>query len=177
MVVRLLLPTTVKEEQAMGVTVAEVMTRDVATLSPEMTLREMDRIFVERQVSGAPVVEGERLVGIVSQADVVRILYDEQNKAQQVSDFYGSPFPIDIPALDQLAKDSRKIADHLTKGTVGELMIPYPLTVSPSDDLESVARLMISEKIHRVLVTEEERLVGIVSSLDIVRLVAEVGLA
>ena len=161
----------------MGVTVAEVMTRDVATLSPEMTLREMDRIFVERQVSGAPVVEGERLVGIVSQADVVRILYDEQSKAQQVSDFYGSPFPIGIPALDQLAKDSRKIADHLTKRTVGEVMIPDPLTMSPSDDVESVARLMIKEKIHRVLVTEEERLVGIVSSLDIVRLVAEVGLA
>ena len=161
----------------MGRIIADVMTRDVATLSPEMTLKEMDRIFVERQVSGAPVVEGERLVGIVSQADVVRLLYDEQKKAQQVSDFYTSPFPIPISALDQLAKDSRKIADHLTKRTVGEVMIPHPLTVSPSDDVESVARLMIKEKIHRVLVTEEERLVGIVSSLDIVRLVAEVGLA
>ncbi len=161
----------------MGMTVAEVMTRDVSTLSPEMTLKEMDRIFVECQVSGAPVVDGERLVGIVSQADVVRLLYDEQKKAQQVSDFYTSPFPIAISALDQLAKDSRKIADHLTKRTVGELMTSYPLTVSGSDDVESVARLMISEKIHRVLVTEEEQLVGIVSSLDIVRLVAEVGLA
>ena len=137
----------------------------------------MDRIFVERQVSGAPVVDGERLVGVVSQADVVRLLYDEQKKAQQVSDFYGSPFPIAISALDQLAKDSRKIADHLTKQKVGEVMIPYPLTVRPHDAVESVARLMVSERIHRVLVTEDERLVGIVSSLDIARLVAEVGLA
>ena len=161
----------------MRMTVAEIMTRDVATLSPEMTLKEMDRIFVERQVSGAPVVDGERLVGVVSQADVVRLLYDEQKKAQQVSDFYGSPFPIAISALDQLAKNSRKIADHLTKQKVGELMIPYPLTVRPSDAVESVARLMVSERIHRVLVTEDERLVGIVSSLDIARLVAEVGLA
>ena len=78
----------------MGLTIGDVMTRDVQTLDPEMTLTEMDRVLVSRQLSGAPVVEDGCLVGIVSRADVIRILYDEQVRAQQVSDFYKSPFPI-----------------------------------------------------------------------------------
>ncbi len=159
----------------MGVTVGEVMTRDVATVSPGMTLKDVDRFLLEREVSGAPVVDGDRLLGIVSRTDVIRVLYDEQREAQRVSDFYTSPFPIPISALQHLAKDSRQIAEHLIKRKVSEVMTPDPLTVSPSDDIQWVARLMDSQRIHRVLVTEDERLVGILSSLDIVRLVSEVG--
>lgn len=160
----------------MGVTVGEVMTRDVATVSPDMNLKDVDRFLLEREVSGAPVVDGDRLLGIVSRTDVIRVLYDEQREAQRVSDFYTSPFPIPISALEHLAKDSRQIAEHLIKRKVREVMTPNPLTVSPSDDIQWVARLMDSQRIHRVLVTEDERLVGILSSLDIVRLVSEVGL-
>ena len=111
----------------MGVTVGEVMTRDVATVSPDMNLKDVDRFLLEREVSGAPVVDGDRLLGIVSRTDVIRVLYDEQREAQRVSDFYTSPFPIPISALEHLAKDSRQIAEHLIKRKVSEVMTPDPL--------------------------------------------------
>ncbi len=161
----------------MSTTVGDVMARDVVTLSPDMTLSEMDRVLLEKQVSGAPVVEGKRLVGIVSRADVIRVLYEEQREAQRVSDFYTSPFPIPIPALENLARDSRKIADHMIKLRVHEVMTPNPLTVTPGDRVEWVAKMMNTQRIHRLPVTEDDQLVGIITSLDIVRLVAEVGLA
>ena len=161
----------------MSTTVGDVMARDVVTLSPDMTLSEMDRVLLEQQVSGAPVVEGKRLVGIVSRADVIRVLYEEQREAQRVSDFYTSPFPIPIPALENLARDSRKIADHMIKLRVHEVMTPNPLTVTPGDRVEWVAKMMNAQRIHRLPVTEDDQLVGIITSLDIVRLVAEVGLA
>jgi CBS domain-containing protein len=160
----------------MGRTVADVMTREVTTLSPDVTLKEMDRVLLEQRVSGAPVIEGERLVGIVSRSDVIRILYAEQVEAQRVSDFYTSPFPLSIPSLEHLARDSRKIADHMIERRVREIMTPDPMTVEPSADLQEVAKLMSSEHIHRLPVTQDGILVGIVSSLDIVRIVAEVGL-
>jgi CBS domain-containing protein len=160
----------------MGRTVADVMTRDVTTLSPDVTLKEMDRILLELHVSGAPVVENGKLVGIVSRSDVIRILYAEQVEAQRVSDFYTSPFPLSIPSLEHLARDSRKIADHMIERRVREIMTENPLTIEPSADLQLVAKLMSSERVHRIPVTDDGKLVGIVSSLDIVRVVGEVGL-
>jgi CBS domain-containing protein len=157
----------------MSLTVGEVMTRKVYTLHPDMTVTEMDRVLLAHQVGGAPVVAEGRLVGVASLGDVISALYEEQRKAQRVSDFYTSPFPISIPALERLARDSREIADRMIKLRVRDVMTPAPRTAQPSDPIEVVARLMISGGFHRVPVVESERLVGIVSSLDLVRLIAD----
>ena len=161
----------------MALTVGEVMTRDVETIEPDRTLTEMDRLLVARGISGVPVVEGDKLVGIVSQTDVIRVLLAEQKKAQQVSGFYSSPFPIPIPALERLAQDSREIADRMTLLRVREVMTPEPRVVAPSEPIERAARIMADEGYHRLPVVADKRLLGIVTSLDLVRLVGERGLA
>jgi CBS domain-containing protein len=158
-------------------TVEQVMTRDVVALDPDMTLAEMDEVLLERGVGGAPVVAGDQLLGVVSRADVIRVLYEVQAETQRVSDFYTSPFPLSIRSLGDLASDSRKIAESMVKRRVRELIRRHPISVRPSDDVRAVARLMASERIHRVPVVLEGRLVGIVSALDLVRLMAETGLA
>lgn len=159
------------------VTAGDVMTEDVLTVRPEMTITELDELLVEAQISGAPVVEAGELLGIVSRADVIRALYSEQREAQRVSDFYTSPFPIPIPALEQLARDSRRIADHMTKLLVRDVMTPAPGRVAPDTEVTELARLMVREGFHRVPVVDGERLVGIVSALDLVKLLADRGLA
>jgi CBS domain-containing protein len=161
----------------MGVLVELVMKRDVLALAPEMSLKQMDRALLKHHVSGAPVVDRGRLVGIASLADVIRLLYQDQSEAARVSDIYSSPFPIPVPALEALAKDSQRITKHLAESRVRDVMTPNPLTVSPSDDVETAARLMATERIHRVPVVQDDELVGIVSSLDIMRLVGDRGLA
>jgi CBS domain-containing protein len=153
------------------------MTRTVYTLDPEMSLTEMDRVLLAHQVSGAPVVVEGRLVGVASRGDVIHALYQEQRKAQRVSDFYTSPFPIPIPALERLARDSREIADRMIKLRVRDVMSTEPRAVAPSDPLEQAARLMAEGGIHRLPVVAEGRLVGILSSLDLVRLIADGTLA
>jgi CBS domain-containing protein len=123
------------------------------------------------------VVEDDRLIGVVSRADVIRMLYEEQKRAQKVSDFYTSPFPIPIPALERLARDSREIADRMTHARVRDIMTPKPQSVRPDDSLETAARLMWEKGFHRLPVVSDGHLEGILSSLDVVRLVAERGLA
>jgi len=157
--------------------IRDVMTKEVRSVGPELTLTELDAQLVEARVSGLPVVEGETLVGIVSQTDVVRVLFGEQREAEQVSAFYGSPFPISIPALEHLAQDTRRIADHMTKMRVRDVMTPAPDRVTPEADAREVARLMIRQGFHRVPVVEGERLVGIVTAMDFVRLLGERGVA
>ena len=157
--------------------VCDLMTQEVLVLDPGMTLTELDRALLERGVSGGPVVEDGVVVGVVSRADVVRALYDEQVEAGRVSGFYTSPFPIPIPALEQLANDSRKIADRIAHTRVRQVMTRDVKSIGPNDEIEAAARMMAAEGYHRIPVIADGAVVGILTSLDVVRLVGEVGLA
>lgn len=161
----------------MPILIRDVMTHDVLTLDPKMTLTELDRVLLRYGVSGGPVVADEKVVGVVSRSDVVRTLYGEQVEAEKVSGFYTSPFPIPIPALEHLARDSRHIADRMTGLRVEEIMTRDVKSVAPTDPVSEAARLMAAEGYHRVPVIEGSAVVGIVTSLDLVRLLASVGLA
>lgn len=162
----------------MGTPVELVMKRGVLALAPEMSLKQMDQVLLENQVSGAPVVDRGHLVGVASRADAIRVLYEDQSEAARVSDVYSSPFPIPLAALEVLAEDARRITKHLANTRVRDVMTVDPVTVSPSDDVEAAARLMAKRGIHRVPVVQgDDELVGIVSSIDIMRLVGDRGLA
>lgn len=157
--------------------ICDLMTQEVVSVAPDMSLKEVDRVLLSYGVSGAPVVEDGVLVGVVSRADVVRFLYAEQSEAARISGFYTSPFPIPIPALEQLARGTRRITEDMAHKTVREIMSTDVRAVSPQADVREVASLMASEGFHRVPVLEQGKLVGIVTSLDLVRRLAEVGLA
>jgi CBS domain-containing protein len=153
------------------------MTRQLVTLSPSMSLRQMDEILTEHSLNGAPVLEKDKLVGIASRADAIRLILDDQTDAARVSDAYSSPFPISLSVLERLSSDSRSIVRRIANRRVRDVMIPSVRTVLASDPLESAASVMAREGIHRLPVLEDGRLVGIVTSLDLVRVMAEVGLA
>jgi CBS domain-containing protein len=150
--------------------VADVMTNEVVTASPTMTIKEVDELFTVHAISGAPVLDDGALVGVISQSDVIQVLYDEQLAAGRVSQYLLSPYPIPLPALTEIARDRAHIVDRMINTTVAEAMTTVPVTVAPSDSVSVVARLMCDERVHRVLVTKNEELVGIVSALDLARL-------
>ena len=154
----------------------DLMTQEVVALAPDMTLQEVDRILLSYGVGGGPVLEDGVLVGVVSRSDIVRTLYAEQTEASKVSGYYTSPFPIPIPALEHLAQDTRRIADHMTHRKIREIMSTDVRSVAPDDDIRAVAALMSKEGFHRVPVLEAGKLVGIVTSMDLVAKLAEVGL-
>ena len=162
----------------MGITAADLMTHKVVTLSPEMTLKQMDALLLKFGVSGAPVVEMRRLVGVASQADVMRSLYNDQVAASRISAFQSSPFPIPLPALEAITKDARQIGDHMIHRKVREIMTKDPIVVAPEEPIEEVARRMCADQIHRLPVTEVEtgELVGIITSLDLARAISTYGL-
>ena len=108
-----------------------------------------------------------RLVGVATRADAVAALYEQQKQAERVSAAYTSPFLISISTLEHLARESRQITEQLTHLRVRDVMTVEPQTIAASADLRDAARLMAARGFHRLPVTEEGRLVGIISSLDI----------
>lgn len=162
----------------MGITAADLMTTNVITLTPEMTLSEMDTVLIKRGVSGAPVVEFRRLVGVASQADIIRSLWEGQHEASQLAPYYASPFPVPISALEFVAKDAHPMGDALVEHKVRDVMTTDPLVAHPQDPIEEVADRMVRDQIHRLPVTEPDsgELVGIVTTLDLARAIVRYGL-
>jgi CBS domain-containing protein len=125
------------------------MTSDVVTLTPQATIRDAMEALSTNHLGGIPVVVGKRVVGVVSMTDIVGFIVEDAGLENE-------------NALDQ----------H----TVSELMTYQVFGVAPSTSITIAAAIMRKRGIHRVLVMDEERLVGIVSALDIVQLVSRTGL-
>lgn len=152
--------------------VADLMAMDVITTSPSATLKEVDELFNVNAVSGAPVLDEGVLVGVISQSDVIRVLYDQQVAASDVSQYLLSPYLIPLPAIAEISRQRAQIADRMIEMRVADAMTGIPVTVSPDADISVAAQVMVDARIHRVLVTRDGQLVGILSALDLAGLLA-----
>jgi CBS domain-containing protein len=153
--------------------VADVMQRKVLTIAPGKSLPELERALLRSRVSALPVVERSgKMVGIVSRSDVVRQLCLERSLGEAMADVYRDQTD------ESFAEKSRRvvaeaIGKRMEQLCVRDVMIRDVLTVAPELPLVKAAQLMVERRIHRLPVVEDGKLVGIVSSLDFTRIVAE----
>jgi CBS domain-containing protein len=123
----------------------EVMTKLVLTVSRHVTLRELEHLFETHDFNGFPVVEGHRLLGIVTKFDFLK-------------NFVFTPSTV-FPHYEDLMKR-----------TVEEIMTRNVCTVHPTTPLTRVLQMMVETRDKSLLVVDDKnRLVGIISRGDIVR--------
>jgi CBS domain-containing protein len=163
----------------------DIMTNEVVTLNPEMTLREAIGILRAENVNGAPVVHGGQVIGVASVSDIldfevqtplVPIEYQSQDDWQGLR---GETAETDVPAffsdawestgIDLASAEWDLLGDHL----VGDVMTRGLFALPPETPLDQAAKYMATRGIHRVLVMDGMRLLGIASASDFVRAVAE----
>lgn len=164
----------------MSLRASDLMTTDVKTVGPEMRLTELETFFGDEGVSGAPVVSGTRLIGLVSRTDIVRLLAKEDKHIRSAISFYYylSPWDGEASLPDLISHEtSTTIGRRLETLTVKDAMTYGVLAVAPDASIEEVCKEMTAHGVHRLLVVENETLRGLVSTLDIVRAVAERGLS
>lgn len=151
----------------MATTVADVMSRDPITVTPETPLNEAIKILAEKRISGLPVVNGTgNLVGVISETD---LMWQET----------GVTPPAYIMILDSIiylenpAKYERDLHKALGQ-TVGEVMTKKDLaTVALDFPIRKAAQLMHERNVHRLLVVDtSEQLVGVLTRGDIIRFMA-----
>lgn len=157
----------------MDMIATEIMRRGVQAVAPNMTLPELEQMFVRHKVWGFPVVEGEHLVGVVSRSDIVRQWNTERQAAQVTSDFYFDADGFHEAALTTDEQVADRVGERMERLTVGDVMHRRLFAVPADQPLRAVAETMLDNKIHRVLVTREGRLLGIITTSDFVRLYAE----
>lgn len=178
----------------------EIMTADVVTVSPQTTLREAMELLAQRHLSGAPVVSGGTLVGVVSATDLMSfvaalsgvptesdtsddwgewpeasISRDTEQGNEPASAFFSELWDdAGAQVTERFANVASPEWNVLEEHDVSEVMTRAPLSTLPADaSADAAADLMRRKGIHRVLVTDGEKLLGIVSALDIVKAAAD----
>ena len=157
----------------MDLIATEVMRRMVQTVPASLPLPELERAFVGSRVSGFPVVEGAQIVGVVTRSDIVRQLDLERQTAQKTSDFYRDDEGFHEIPLETSAQLTSRIGERLEHLTAGDIMHRQVFAVPPEQSLRAIAETLIDNDIHRVLVTHEGKLLGVISTTDFVRLYAQ----
>ena len=150
----------------------EIMQRNIRTIAPWVTLPELEEALLKEKVSGFPVVDKGELVGIVSRSDVVRQLFLEHHAAEATSDFFADDTGFHEYPLVTFEQMADRVGQRIEQLQVQDVMSRTLVNVSPDQPLRQVAQTLADRRIHRVLVTEEKRLLGLVSALDLVRLIA-----
>ena len=143
--------------------VRDVMTTDVLTFRPEDPIQEALERLVARDVDGAPVVDDDgALIGMLTADDL--LVQETRLHYPTVISLFG--------AYLELPSSHRKFEADLRRAvaaTVSDVMHGDPVSCGPDDTLERVATIMHEEKLGRVPVIEDGRLVGIVARGDILR--------
>lgn len=155
-------------------TAADLMQRNVVTVSPRDSLREAMALMVDNHVSGLPVLDKrDHCVGVLSVTDVLNLEYEQAESASEgaVEDV-GSYYDPDTQHWERIRITGS--IDELPDVTVADAMSSEVVSVEPKTPIHEVAELMTRERIHRVLVLDEKRFLhGIISALDFVQLFAE----
>ncbi|CAH2031443.1 CBS domain-containing protein [Trichlorobacter ammonificans] len=143
-------------------TVADIMTRDVVTVTPQTSIRELADLFVSKRIGSVPVLDAEgALVGIVTESDLI-----ELGKSLHL--------PTVISLFDWVIYlESEKVLERELKKmggkTVADICQHEVITIAPGADISEAADLMSSHHVNALPVVEHNRLLGIVARIDIIR--------
>ena len=130
-------------------TVSEVMTTDVKTAKPEDSLRKVLNLLSEHKITGVPVVHKERVVGIISESDIIKIM--------------------DVRNILDAQKDEIKLSE-LEKIPVNEAMTREVILINEKENITDASELMYKHRINRLpVVDKKNNLVGIVTREDIIK--------
>ena len=140
---------------------ADVMTADVVAVGPETSVEEIARLLLQHRISAVPVIEAGRLLGMVSEGDLM--LRAEAGGTKRRPWWLAMLSDSAVLARDYVKTRGHRAADVMTPGVV---------TIGEDAPIEEVARLLARREIKRVPVVREGRVVGIVSRADLVRALA-----
>lgn len=149
----------------------DIMRRMVMAVRPSLTVRELATFLIDHEISGAPVEDASgNLIGVVTVTDIANSLsMGGKRLAERSPDDYWAHGWEDSLSLEDI-EDL-----HIEDGdlSVADIMSSTVLTADVSDSVAKLASTMLEGHLHRVLITENGSVVGIVTSSDLLGLLVD----
>src|ERR671916_2696809 len=152
----------VEQQDIRNMRVAEILHQEWPTLGPGDTVESAIKLFAETGVSGAPVVDDGKLVGIITEGDL--IFRDADVKAPGFLDILGGMIP--LGNWDEYRNEALKSAGV----TVDEVMTSELITISPEASLAEASTIMADKRVKILPVAEDDILRGVITRMDILTL-------
>jgi len=148
--------------------ISDVMTKDVITCKPSDPIQGVVKTMSAKDISGIPVVDGDKVVGIVTEADIMRLLaVPEPSRTLWLPSPLEVLLEIPVKELLQLRRLQQSVKDVGDKA-VGSIMHKDILSIEPDDDIADAAAAMVKHKVNRLVVLKNGKLVGIITRDDII---------
>jgi len=144
--------------------VRDIMTAEVVVAHPDTSVNLVARLMASRDISGIPVVEDDHLVGIVTELDLI-----VRNTRLEPPAFFAlldARIPLETPA------HYRERMRHMLGTLARDVMTEKVVSIGPDEELESLAEIMVKQRVNPLPVVEDGCLVGIVSRSDIIGMMA-----
>ncbi len=149
--------------------VRAAMTKKVITLKPHDTLEDAVRKFVRHRISGAPVIdEKNHVVGVVSESDIISAIDAYNPKIHYDSDTSFAVILAVLKRKEQFEAVKQEIIGS-QKVLVEDFMEKNIITIEPEKSISEAARIMTRNKVKRLPVVKNKKLVGVISRADIIR--------
>lgn len=149
----------------------DIMQRQVIKVTGGTTVTELIKLFQQRRITGAPVVDDlGNLIGVVSKTDLVRTEAARASEDEAHAFFKMLLEESESPA----GPDEVEPPGDFGEKIVDEIMTPWVITAEIDAPVRELARRMLKEKIHRILIVDaRSQLKGIVTTMDLARAIAE----
>jgi CBS domain-containing protein len=147
--------------------VKDIMTKQVLTVRPDTTVKEAAAMLAERAISGVPVLDGTRVVGIFSESDILRSIKMTRKDLRMV---YPSVSPLGVAFQEDVTQ--REILEAYAEAgrmPVKDVMTKQVVTVEPEMSVNDAVLRMMDHRINRLPVLDKGVLVGIVTRGDIIK--------
>jgi CBS-domain-containing membrane protein len=150
--------------------VGEIMQRNVVTVAVDTPLSDIERLLVEHRIGGMPVTdERGHIVGVLSLRDIIdHYTQDPDTRPRRGKGFYR----IDTDELDDSDYETFDLPEE-SEDVASDVMTSEALTINVDAPLRDVARMMVEHQVHRLVVEDQRRTVGIVSTMDLLRAAAK----
>jgi CBS domain-containing protein len=149
--------------------VKDFMNKDVICLSPDETIFDAAKKLSQSNIAGAPVIEKNKLIGVISISDIVKFIDIKLGRLPKIDTPGISSLVFALIQIEKLRQDFKKEMNKIACHKVREVMTKHVITVSPSMPLVEVAGLIEKHDVNRLPVVSRGKLVGIVARADLIR--------
>lgn len=149
--------------------VKDYMRKRVITAKPTDSIFRVASILSKHHISGVPVVNGRKVVGVVTEADIIRFMKLDLSKTH--AELMVEPHALSVVILT-LIKDQLGVKKHLERMSrikVKDLMSKDVISIQPSENILEAANILDRYQIDRVPVISKGRLVGLIARCDLIR--------